>query len=75
MCYSVNCMCVPNNLYHLGKKRAKQMFGECHHPPSLCRWLIEVNASPSYTPSSQEDYEMKCRLLEDTLNVVDMEGR
>lgn len=51
------------------------MFGECHHPPSLCRWLIEVNASPSHTPSSQEDYEMKCRLLEDTLNVVDMEGR
>lgn len=51
------------------------MFGECLHPPSLCRWLIEVNASPSHTPSSQEDYEMKCRLLEDTLNVVDMEGR
>ncbi|TKS77443.1 putative tubulin polyglutamylase TTLL9 [Collichthys lucidus] len=38
-------------------------------------WLIEVNASPSHTASSQEDYEMKCRLLEDTLNVVDMEGR
>lgn len=51
------------------------MFGECLHPPSLFRWLIEVNASPSHTPSSQEDYEMKCRLLEDTLNVVDMEGR
>uniref|UniRef100_A0A3Q1IXZ8 Tubulin--tyrosine ligase-like protein 9 n=1 Tax=Anabas testudineus TaxID=64144 RepID=A0A3Q1IXZ8_ANATE len=42
---------------------------------NLKPWLIEVNASPSYTPSSQEDYEMKCRLLEDTLNVVDMEGR
>uniref|UniRef100_A0A3B1IJA9 Tubulin--tyrosine ligase-like protein 9 n=1 Tax=Astyanax mexicanus TaxID=7994 RepID=A0A3B1IJA9_ASTMX len=38
-------------------------------------WLIEVNASPSLTASSQEDYEMKYRLLEDTLNVVDMEGR
>ncbi|RVE70405.1 hypothetical protein OJAV_G00064080 [Oryzias javanicus] len=38
-------------------------------------WLIEVNASPSHTPSSQEDYEMKYGLLEDTLNVVDMEGR
>ncbi|XP_048873581.1 probable tubulin polyglutamylase TTLL9 isoform X1 [Brienomyrus brachyistius] len=38
-------------------------------------WLIEVNASPSLTPSSQQDYEMKCRLLEDTLHVVDMEGR
>ncbi|XP_061590845.1 probable tubulin polyglutamylase TTLL9 [Cololabis saira] len=42
---------------------------------NLKPWLIEVNASPSYTASSQEDGEMKCRLLEDTLNVVDMEGR
>ncbi|XP_056455926.1 probable tubulin polyglutamylase TTLL9 isoform X2 [Gadus chalcogrammus] len=38
-------------------------------------WLIEVNASPSLTASSQEDYEMKCRVLEDTLHVVDMEAR
>ncbi|XP_072294629.1 probable tubulin polyglutamylase TTLL9 [Eucyclogobius newberryi] len=42
---------------------------------NLKPWLIEVNASPSLTASSKEDYEMKCRLLEDTLNVVDMEGR
>ncbi|XP_057219037.1 probable tubulin polyglutamylase TTLL9 isoform X2 [Triplophysa rosa] len=38
-------------------------------------WLIEVNASPSLTASSQEDFDMKYRLLEDTLHVVDMEGR
>ncbi|XP_075032669.1 putative tubulin polyglutamylase TTLL9 isoform X3 [Mixophyes fleayi] len=38
-------------------------------------WLLEVNASPSLTASSQEDYELKCRLLEDTLHVTDMEGR
>uniref|UniRef100_A0A3Q3X7Y9 Tubulin--tyrosine ligase-like protein 9 n=1 Tax=Mola mola TaxID=94237 RepID=A0A3Q3X7Y9_MOLML len=38
------------------------------------KWLLEVNASPSFAASSQEDYEMKYRLLEDTLNVVDMEG-
>uniref|UniRef100_A0A3Q3ASS3 Tubulin--tyrosine ligase-like protein 9 n=1 Tax=Kryptolebias marmoratus TaxID=37003 RepID=A0A3Q3ASS3_KRYMA len=42
---------------------------------NLKPWLIEVNASPSHTHSSQEDYDMKYRLLEDTLNVVDMEGR
>ncbi|MGH0192373.1 UNVERIFIED_CONTAM: hypothetical protein FKN15_010321 [Acipenser sinensis] len=42
---------------------------------ALKPWLIEVNASPSLTASSQEDYELKCRLLEDTLHVVDMEGR
>lgn len=40
-----------------------------------CRWLIEVNASPSLTASSQEDYDLKYRLLEDTLHIVDMEGR
>lgn len=39
------------------------------------RWLIEVNASPSYVASSREDYEMKFRLLDDALNVVDMERR
>ncbi|XP_035289767.1 probable tubulin polyglutamylase TTLL9 [Anguilla anguilla] len=42
---------------------------------SLKPWLIEVNASPSLNATSQQDYELKCRLLEDTLNVVDMEGR
>jgi len=41
----------------------------------LHRWLIEVNASPSLAASSQEDYEMKYGLLEDTLHIVDMEGR
>ncbi|XP_068608285.1 probable tubulin polyglutamylase TTLL9 [Brachionichthys hirsutus] len=42
---------------------------------NLKPWLIEVNTSPSLTPSSQEDYEMKYLLLEDMLNVVDMERR
>ncbi|CAN2389900.1 ligase activity, partial [Pristimantis euphronides] len=38
-------------------------------------WLLEVNSSPSLTASSQEDYDLKYRLLGDTLHVVDMEGR
>ncbi|KAM9342504.1 putative tubulin polyglutamylase TTLL9 [Pholidichthys leucotaenia] len=42
---------------------------------NLKPWLIEVNASPSLAPSNQEEYEIKYRLVEDTLNVVDMEGR
>lgn len=37
--------------------------------------LLEVNASPSLTASSQEDCELKCHLLEDTLHIVDREGR
>lgn len=44
-------------------------------PSALARWLLEVNASPSLTASSQEDYELKTCLLEDTLHVVDMEAR
>ncbi|RNA32432.1 putative tubulin polyglutamylase TTLL9 [Brachionus plicatilis] len=38
-------------------------------------WLIEINASPALTASSQEDYELKFRLLDDTLTIVDMENR
>ena len=38
-------------------------------------WLLEVNASPSLSASSKEDYDLKTGLLEDTLNVIDMEGR
>lgn len=41
----------------------------------ICSWLIEVNASPSLTASSQSDYELKCRLLEDMLHIIDMENR
>lgn len=38
-------------------------------------WLIEVNASPSLTASSQSDYELKFGLLHDLLHIVDMENR
>ncbi|XP_069507107.1 probable tubulin polyglutamylase TTLL9 isoform X2 [Ambystoma mexicanum] len=41
----------------------------------LRAWLIEINASPSLTASSQDDCELKTRLLEDTLHIVDMEAR
>jgi tubulin polyglutamylase TTLL9 len=38
-------------------------------------WLLEVNASPSLTASSNADYAMKEKLLHDMLDLVDMEGR
>jgi tubulin polyglutamylase TTLL9 len=41
---------------------------------SLKPWIIEVNASPSLTASSQTDYDLKFGLLEDMLHIVDMEG-
>ncbi|KAI0229101.1 putative tubulin polyglutamylase TTLL9 [Lamellibrachia satsuma] len=42
---------------------------------NLKPWLIEVNASPSLTASSKEDYDLKYGLLEDVLNVIDLENR
>lgn len=42
---------------------------------SLKPWIIEVNASPSLTASSQTDYDLKFGLLEDMVHIVDMEGR
>jgi tubulin polyglutamylase TTLL9 len=39
------------------------------------RWLIEINASPALTASSQDDFELKFRLLDDTLTIIDMENR
>ena len=37
--------------------------------------LIEINASPALTASSQDDYELKVRLLDDMLSIIDMENR
>ena len=42
---------------------------------NLKPWLIETNASPSLTASNHEDNELKNRLLDDMVNVIDMEGR
>ncbi|KAA0188107.1 putative tubulin polyglutamylase TTLL9 [Fasciolopsis buskii] len=38
-------------------------------------WLLEINASPSLTASSREDYALKYNLLDDMLDIVDLEGR
>ena len=38
-------------------------------------WLIEVNASPSLSADTDADYELKYALCEDTLDVVDIEGK
>lgn len=36
-------------------------------------WLIEVNASPSLSANTPNDYDMKFALLDDTLTVLDFE--
>lgn len=42
---------------------------------NLKPWLLEVNASPSLTASSAEDYKLKFDLLDDMLTVIDLEKR
>lgn len=41
----------------------------------LTPWLLEVNASPALTGTDSEDYRLKFDLIDDTLNVLDFEGR
>ncbi|KAK3283097.1 hypothetical protein CYMTET_9192, partial [Cymbomonas tetramitiformis] len=38
-------------------------------------WLIEVNSSPSLTSDTPADHELKCTMLHDTLDLIDMEQR
>lgn len=39
-------------------------------------WLIEINASPSLSPSPKEsDYEFKFNMLNDCLTLIDMEKK
>ena len=42
---------------------------------TLKPWLIEVNASPSLTADTPQDYELKFGLLDDVYSVVDVEGK
>ena len=42
---------------------------------SLKPWLIEVNASPSLTADTPQDYELKFGLLDDVYSVIDVEGK
>jgi len=37
-------------------------------------WLIEINASPSMTANTPQDYDGKIGLLEDTFAVLNMES-
>ena len=36
-------------------------------------WLLEVNASPSLTANTSQDYDLKFAMLDDVLSVLDLE--
>ena len=38
-------------------------------------WLIEVNASPSLTANTKIDHDLKVKMLNDGLDIVDMEEK
>ena len=41
---------------------------------NLKPWLLEVNASPSLTANTREDYLLKTEMLHGMLDIVDMEN-
>lgn len=60
----------------INDKHCFEMYGfDIMFDSNLKPWIIEVNASPSLTASSQIDYDLKFGLLEDMLHIIDMEGR
>ena len=42
---------------------------------NLKPWLLEVNASPSLTANTEDDYLLKCEMLNGVLDVVDLEDQ
>eukprot|EP00003_Mantamonas_plastica_P011496 TRINITY_DN2121_c0_g1_i2.p1 TRINITY_DN2121_c0_g1~~TRINITY_DN2121_c0_g1_i2.p1 ORF type:complete len:281 (-),score=78.02 TRINITY_DN2121_c0_g1_i2:187-1029(-) len=59
----------------INEKNCFEMYGyDLMIDEDLKPWLIEVNASPSVTADTDSDYRFKFGLLDDTLDVIDMEG-
>jgi len=60
----------------INDKHCFEMYGyDIMIDDNLKPWLIEVNASPSLTADTPQDYELKFGLLDDVYSVVDVEGK
>ncbi|KAG6572829.1 putative tubulin polyglutamylase [Phytophthora cinnamomi] len=42
---------------------------------NLKPWLLEVNASPSLSANTSSDYQLKCGMLNDMLDIIDLENK
>lgn len=81
-----NCFSEMDNIYIkslqsvqkviINDKHCFEMYGyDILLDENLKPWLIEINASPSLTASNKDDYDLKCGLLTDVMNIIDLEGR
>ena len=60
----------------INDKHCFEMYGyDIMIDDTLKPWLIEVNASPSLTADTPQDYELKFGLLDDVFSVVDVEDK
>jgi tubulin polyglutamylase TTLL9 len=65
-------MCVTNVM--INDKHCFELYGyDIMFDDALKPWLLEVNASPSLSANTPEDYAMKYSMLNDVLDIVDME--
>lgn len=70
----------PNNLFEssmkimINDKHCFELYGyDIIIDAELRPWLLEVNASPSLTANTNEDYAMKTEMLHGMLDIIDMD--
>ncbi|TMW55878.1 hypothetical protein Poli38472_008526 [Pythium oligandrum] len=60
----------------LSDKHCFQLYGyDVMIDENLKPWLLEVNASPSLSANTSSDYQLKCGMLNDMLDIIDIENK